>query len=535
MSNSEQQLLEQQYRDKELIIRVYALYRLLIASALLAMALLPEFSALLNIEAQPWFSLSAALYIATAILTATIVFRQAATGESSTRLMLWSDILLLPLILISAANFATSIGLLLILSFILGSMQLQRGYTVRALVATIFLVIAYLLSQHFSTGANFSLYNSSILGLSYLTLGLLSSMLARHLNISEKIVLQQHLNLENQIDVNAFIIQQLHSGALVVDHKHRIQSGNRAAWRMLAINPDNAYTHLKSISSQLERLLQQWIASTGNLFQESPQIHFSHGVVVRFCGFGSKSRGGILITLEDQQEIDKQVQQQKLASLGTLTTGVAHEIRNPLSAIHQAAQLLENPTQQDSQEMRLLEIIQTNTRRMNRQVEEIIQLTRPSPNRKTLQLNLWLPQMIDEYRKSLLSANNRLSLEIPDTPCRINFDSGQLRQVLVNLINNAQQHNKQEVEERLISVSVACPAADNITHIEVSDNGAPIPQEHHNQLFVPFFTTHRTGLGLYISRELCLNNQANLEFVPMENGNTFRISGESSRLSAFSF
>ena len=66
-----------------------------------------------------------------------------------------------------------------------------------------------------------------------------------------------------------------------------------------------------------------------------------------------------------------------------------------------------------------------------------------------------------------------------------------------------------------------------MTCIEVSDNGESIPQQFHEKLFDPFYTTHNagTGLGLYLSRELCLNNDANLEFITMETGNTFRLSG----------
>ena len=527
MSSSDQQLLEQQQSDRDLIVRVYVLYRLLIASVLLALSLQPKFSSLLNIDPQPSFSLSVALYLATVILTTTIVFRQFATNESSMRLMLWSDILLLPLIIISAGDFAFSIGLLLALSFLLGSLSLQHGYIGRALAATIFLLAAHWLSQYFLTGSTISYSNGAILGLFYLMLGFLSSMLARHQRLTESIVLQQHLSLNNQIDLNAFIIQQLHSGALIVDHKQRIQSGNKAAWRMLGKSPEEPDSQLKRISPQLEHALQQWRESTQNFFQESSRIPLDHKTAVRFCGFGSKSQGGILITLEDQKEIDKQAQQIKLASLGKLTAGVAHEIRNPLSAIHQAAQLLEDSSRHQPQQIRLLEIIQTNTRRMNRQVEEILQLSRRAPNREAIQLDQWLPQLIDEYRSARLSNGDRLRLETPDVPCRINFDAEQLRQVLVNLITNAQQHSKQVEGELVISVRVDCSDADNNTIIDVSDNGEAIPQEQIEQLFDPFFTTHNTGtgLGLYLSRELCLNNQANLEFIAAENGNTFRISG----------
>ena len=63
-------------------------------------------------------------------------------------------------------------------------------------------------------------------------------------------------------------------------------------------------------------------------------------------------------------------------------------------------------------------------------------LSRRTPNREVLQLNQWLPLLIDEYRSSSLFAKQQLLLEIPDTLCRINFDSEQLRQVLINLISN---------------------------------------------------------------------------------------------------
>lgn len=523
---NKQRLQEQQQRDRKLIVRVYALLRLLIASTLLALILQPKISVLMNITPLPWFALSAALYITTAILTAIIVFRHLSTQESSTVLMLWADILLLTLLTISSGDFATSIAVLLALSFLLGSLPLQHGYVMRALAAAILLTIAFWVSQHFLTGSNLTPRNTLVMGFAYLVIGFLSVRLARHLRITEKMVLQQDLSLKNQIDVNAYILQQLHSGALVVDHNHRIEYGNDAAWRMLGKRPGEVNAPLAVVSAQLEKELHQWRELTTDLSEESDRVPLNHETTVRFCGFGVESDGGILMTLEDQREIDKQAQQKKLASLGKLTAGVAHEIRNPLSAIHQAAQLLEDSAQHDAQQMRLLEIIQTNTRRMNNQVEEILQLSRRAPNRKTIQLDRLLPSLIDECKNSLLSGNYRLILETPDAPCDIKFDAEQLRQVVINLVTNAQQHGKRAGGELIISVSVDCPAADDITSIDISDNGEPIPQEQTEQLFDPFYTTHHTGtgLGLYLSRELCLNNDANLEFIPTEEGNCFRIS-----------
>ena len=523
-SNNKQQLLEQQQHDRELIVRVYALFRLLIASIILVLAV-PEINAAMNIEPLPWFALSSALYMATAILTAVIVFRHLSTQESSTLLMLWTDILLLPLITINAGDFATSIGMLLALSFLLGSLSLQQGYAVRALAAAIFLITALWISQSFSTGSNLNLRNSLSMGFAYLIIGFLSLRLARYLNITEKIVLQQHLSLKNQIDVNAFIIQQLHSGALVVDPGHRIKYGNDAAWQMLGRSPESSNQQLASLSDDLDTALQKWQKTT-TASQQTPSVHLKQGVSVRFTDFGSSTDGGVLINLEDQKDAARQAQQLKLASLGKLTAGVAHEIRNPLSAIHQAAQLLEESSSHDPQQMRLLEIIQTNTRRMNKQVEEILQLSRRTPNSESIQLNQWLLPLLDEYRNSSLAENNQLLLQLPDIPCPINFDAEQLRQVLLNLITNAQQHSSTAEGELIISVSVDCAGADKITTIDVADNGEAIPQEQTGKLFDPFYTTHNTGtgLGLYLSRELCLNNNADLEFIRTESSNIFRIS-----------
>ncbi len=529
MSNSDkQQLLEQQQSDRELIVRSYALFRLLIASSSLALGVLPEISSLLNILPLPWFALSAALYMASAALTAVIVFRHLSTQESSTLLMLWTDILLLPLIMINAGNFATSLGMLLALSFLLGSLPLQQGYAVRALAAAALLMTAFWISQHFSTGANLTPRNSLSMGFAYLAIGYLSSRLARYLHITEKIVLQQHLSLKNQVDVNAFIIQQLHSGALVVDRSHRIEYGNDAAWSMLGSTPENKKRQLASISADLDAALQQWREMASTASQHSSFAHLDQEISLQFTDFGSSSDGGTLIILENQEETARQAQQMKLASLGKLTAGVAHEIRNPLSAIHQAAQLLEDSSPHEPQQLRMLEIIQENTRRMNHLVEEILQLSRRTPNSKSIELGQWLPPLIEEYRSASLSNNNRLLLETPDTPCHINFDAEQLRQVLLNLITNAQQHGKPVEADMTISVRVDCSDEDNITSIEVSDNGENIPQQHHQQLFDPFFTTGNTGagLGLYLSRELCLNNRANLDYFPIKRGNTFRISSQ---------
>ena len=148
------------------------------------------------------------------------------------------------------------------------------------------------------------------------------------------------ISIENLAKLNAHIVQRLQAGIIVTDHEHRIRLINETARKLLNA-PDAAEGQpLNTVSPALFHKLRDWrktsdreptLLDTGPRQPEDP---------AQFTLLGTAEGIGSLIFLEDMAAMEKQAQQNKLASLGRLTASIAHEIRNPLGAISHASQLL---------------------------------------------------------------------------------------------------------------------------------------------------------------------------------------------------
>jgi two-component system sensor histidine kinase PilS (NtrC family) len=270
-----------------------------------------------------------------------------------------------------------------------------------------------------------------------------------------------------------------------------------------------------------------------NSWKENPESEIkpfrpmadSADLLPRFNSLGQN--GGTLILLEDSTEVTQQLQQMKLASLGRLTASIAHEIRNPLGAISHAAQLLEESPTIDKAEHRLTEIIRDHTRRMNSIVENILQLSRREPSHpRKIELKPWLISFLTEFCSMEKIAPSEISLDIFPENTSIYFDSGHLHQVLWNLCKNALKYGKSEQSIK-IALRGGITEESHGPFLDIIDSGEGINPETASQIFEPFFTTGSggTGLGLYITRELCECNKARLSYHPVPTGGScFRIS-----------
>jgi two-component system sensor histidine kinase PilS (NtrC family) len=272
----------------------------------------------------------------------------------------------------------------------------------------------------------------------------------------------------------------------------------------------------------LDALFAAWRQNKA-LGQEILRLPVTNRLVrVRFLPVQREGFWGVVIVLEDMQRVQEQAQQVKLAALGRLTANIAHEVRNPLSSISYATELLQEG-QQDPAQTRLFQIILDNTARLNRIVQDVMQLNRRDRVKKeTLDLAQRLPGFAEELcqTKRLLPA----TIEVTVPPeCKVSFDRGHFDQVLWNLCQNALRYS----QNKSGSVKLcAFRPDDGSVVLEVMDDGPGIDTEMAQKLFEPFFTTDAggTGLGLYIARELCEANGAILEYRPAPDGGAcFRI------------
>jgi two-component system sensor histidine kinase PilS (NtrC family) len=250
-------------------------------------------------------------------------------------------------------------------------------------------------------------------------------------------------------------------------------------------------------------------------------------ILPHFTLLGTGKGLGALIFLEDTAAMAKQTQQIKLASLGRLTVSIAHEIRNPLGAISHAAQLLGESETLTPADLRLTAIISDHTRRVNTVIENVLQLSRPGTSLpQHIPLQHWLDSFADEFTHSGLCHPGQISCHVDPEDAEVYMDPSLLHQVVWNLCQNSASHGEGGTGPVRIRLRGGYTGPARTPHLDIIDNGPGVDPGIADQIFEPFFTTSGsgTGLGLYIAREICESNQAQLQLLPApDGGSCFRI------------
>ena len=213
----------------------------------------------------------------------------------------------------------------------------------------------------------------------------------------------------------------------------------------------------------------------------------------------------------------------KLVALGRLTASIAHEIRNPLSSIGHAAELLDEDRALGEAQKRLLDIISGNVTRLDRIVQEVLDLNRRDRAQpEAIDASAFFAQFVSQLAINEKVPEGSLDVQVRTT-YRPWFDRQHLDQILWNLVRNAWRHSRQ-LPGSVRVVLMASPIPGRLT-LDVTDDGTGVSSEIQAHLFEPFFTTEAqgTGLGLYIARELCEGNGARIEYLADGTGGHFRI------------
>jgi two-component system sensor histidine kinase PilS (NtrC family) len=243
-------------------------------------------------------------------------------------------------------------------------------------------------------------------------------------------------------------------------------------------------------------------------------------------GKGVERDGPVLVFLEDASLMNARVQQSKLASLGRLSASIAHEIRNPVGAMSHAGQLLAESEALTEDDLRLTEIIRTHAERVSHIVDNVLQLSRRESSRpEQFLLRPWLEDFADEFSRTLELQEGELSLGDVPGDLDVRMDPSHLRQVLWNLCDNAVKYAS-ETGGILVELQAGWMQRTGRPYLEVLDHGHGVESDTVDKIFEPFFTARKggTGLGLYISRELCELNRATLVYQARATGGSiFRI------------
>ncbi|HTV42721.1 MAG TPA: ATP-binding protein [Candidatus Sulfotelmatobacter sp.] len=220
---------------------------------------------------------------------------------------------------------------------------------------------------------------------------------------------------------------------------------------------------------------------------------------------------------------------EKLASLGLLAAGVAHEIRTPLTAIKAALYLQKKKFQAGTSELENVEVVEREILRLERIVNNFIRFARPAdPEPAVVNVEDLLLDLQTFFTPQLGEANIQLIMEIL-APMRIRADAAQIKQVLINLVQNAADSiggdgkitlRARPDQKRLANIEKPVVA------IEVTDTGKGISPEVEKRLFDPFFTTKEngSGLGLSIAAQIVQKHGGELQYQTLMNhGATFGI------------
>ncbi|MBN1378443.1 MAG: two-component sensor histidine kinase [Gammaproteobacteria bacterium] len=498
-------------------VRLLALYRLFVAVLLSSTFFSGLAVKTLGTTHPALFSNCSVVYLVLSLLWLLLLRFKRYGYSEQVYLQITSDVVLLVLMMYASGGLSSGLGILLVVN--VGSATLiisgLAGLFFAAL-ATI-LVLLEQIYTHWQSGFVTNSYQLvGTLGAAYFGVTLVMLVLKRRVQESELLVEQRELDIENLAQLNEQIIQHMQSGVMVIDSMAQIRLINRAAKMQLGISNINPPTALTDVSSELSSRFSLWQTAA----QQTPtRIRFPGSpfeLQPHFTPLGPDGEAGTLVVLEDTTPYSREFQNIKLTSLGRLTASIAHEIRNPLSAIQHAAQLLSESDSLTTPDQRLTQIISQQTLRVNTIIENILQLSVKEKTEPTqIDLNSWLLEFVDEFKAQHTEAAYELHLNITTSDPLAYFDPTQLHQIVWNLCTNSLKYGKDSQGRIKIVITAGCDRAIDTTYLDIADYGRGVPPSNQDKIFEPFFSSggNSPGLGLYIVRELCEFNYATIRYI----------------------
>lgn len=433
------------------------------------------------------------------------------------------DVVVLTILMYASGGLRSGIGALLLISLagagLVGQGRLVLSYAALATLAVLgteaYRALGGDIEPH-------QFVQAGLLCTGFFATAISARLLAKRVLMNEELARRRGIALANQTLISQRVIEEMQDGVLVLNEDGIVRQHNPRAESMLGVR-EASEAPLARYAPQLAAAFSAWRA--GGTVEPEPFRVEASGVILRarFVPTESSDRD-VLVFLEDMGRVHERARQIKLAALGRLTANIAHEIRNPLSAISHAGELLTEERRGETQD-RLLRILRDNTLRLDRIVRDVLELgRRDRVHREVIDPAAFLQVFIEEFcgkeRISPQMIAQRIALDSP-----LCFDRSHLHQVLWNLLGNALRHCRQLPGSITVTVE---PADAGNFELHVTDDGEGIREAQREHVFEPFFTTHSrgTGLGLYIARELCEANSARLELLDNAPGAHFRVRGE---------
>lgn len=436
-------------------------------------------------------------------------------------------------------------GALLVLPVLMAGVLTARvaALGTAAVVAMVLLVGVFRTTTSLGDGLLFT--QAGLAGIGVFMIALLAGEVSGRL-VREEMAARGSLEIaRQQAQLNRLVIEEMSDGVLVVDRRARVRAANPAARALLAAEgacepapfPLHGNDAWAGLQAAVERAFEQgqWPEAAREV-----RLMFADGrsrtlqLRARFTrrrpdADGAPPEEFCVVFLEDLRNVQTRQRQEKLAAMGRVSAGIAHEFRNPLAAIAQAnALLLEDVLSQE--QLQLARMVADNVHRLKRIVDDVMEA---APGAATgwhpLDASAAARQVCTEWARTVALATgpqSRLQLLLPDEALGVSFDAEHLRRVLVNLLDNAHRHASATPGAIRVRLEAA---GEQQAVLSVASDGAAIPADVERHLFEPFYSTRSrgTGLGLYICRELCARHGASIEYRPLAGSerhpNEFRV------------
>ncbi|MEW6119367.1 MAG: HAMP domain-containing sensor histidine kinase [Pseudomonadota bacterium] len=429
-----------------------------------------------------------------------------------------ADILFTLLLMTTSERLAGGLGLLLVISIasggLVGSGRLTLLY---AAIASIALLLQHGFSILGGGRGVDSFFQVGLLCAGYFAIGWLAHTLTQRALRSERLAQRQAEELALLNRINALAIENSPEGLLALTGDGVVRHLSPRARTLLGIAGEvkPGRTRLADCAPELAAALPDHCTPGA-----AHVLNIRNALLRVRCIPLAASDDSQVLMLEDQSQAEQAAQRLKLAALGRLTANIAHEIRNPLSAISHAAQLLREDTR-DPAQAKLTAIIENNARRLDRLVEEVLTLNRRDRLNPADFDAPTLAALVEELRQTEEIPAEAVIVDMPET-LHFQFDPDHLRQIVWNLLRNAWRHASRQAG----CLRIEAAGDGGRIALDIADDGPGVAPEHRGKLFEPFFTTDAqgTGLGLFLARELAEANHASLRFVPGAGGARFRLS-----------
>lgn len=511
--------------QNQLLFRIYLIYRTVLSVVFLVLITLPATRQLVGAHNPALYTAVSSIFLFSNVALLGVV--AARWQSSNARLVLLFCVDIVCITLLSDASGGMSSGLPLLLAItVASSAVLISNRTVATLVAalTVLAVLGDTLRLMSTTNTGIkALFPAGLLGLLFFIVSGIVQLVALRLGRVEALARERASDIYRLQRLNEQIVQNMQTGILLVDSLNRARVLNAAAGRLLDPSRPIALEQgraLADYSGALSERIEKFRRSGEQIGSPFAAQGDGAEIVARFHSLEGGEEHQILVFLEDYRPVAAYAQSLKLSSLGRLAASIAHEIRNPLGAISHASQLLDESPGLADDDRRMVDMVLTNSQRVNDIVESVMQISRREPPKlEMLKLVDWL-EWYDERYRSARDNPGSLNIEYVDPSARVLIDPEHLERVLDNLVNNAMRHSELATKNCSAELRVRVDRSKRECVIDVYDDGQGVAEADVPRLFEPFFTRSPggSGLGLYLCRELCELNQARIAYLPTSDG-----------------